>query len=331
MSLFSFFSAKKNNVETSVTETDLKRRQGILRSMSSGLKKTSSRINGGINELFSRSSIDQETLDDFEALLLSADIGVKTTDTVITSLKKRRFDNENPQIAVKKYISNVFESILSPCQKTLSVEENCPNIWVFCGVNGAGKTTTIGKIAHQLKEQKKKVMMVACDTFRAAAVEQLQIWAERSQAEFYQGDPGSDPASVAYSAVQKAQEIGIDVVLIDTAGRLQNKQDLMQQLSKMHRVLQKIDSHYPHQHILVLDATTGSNALSQMKLFNEAAPITGLIVTKLDGTAKGGMLVSLSEQYKKPLMGLGFGESIADLKPFDAKLYADTLVGLEEG
>ena len=257
-----------------------------------------------------------------------SDLGATTSSTVIENLAKNKFDKEITAEEIKSELSGVIEEILQNVAVPLKIEsEYKPQVILVCGVNGAGKTTTIGKLSSKWKKEGKSVMIAACDTFRAAAVEQLEVWANRSGCEIVKGKEASDPASVAYSAYQKAKDENYDILVIDTAGRLQNKKNLMEQLSKIVKVIKKIDDSAPHNSLIVLDATTGQNANSQVKIFGDMVDLNGIIVTKLDGTAKGGVVVSLARQFEIPIHAVGVGEGIDDLNTFEAKSFADSLVG----
>lgn len=252
------------------------------------------------------------------------DIGHKTSRLLIDKLASIKFESEVEHNIITQQLMSEIETILNPVVQPLILNKK-PHIIMVCGVNGNGKTTTIGKLAYKYKEKGKSVMLVACDTFRAAASEQLNIWAERSDCSIVTGEHGSDSASVAYRAVNQAIKDSVDVVLIDTAGRLQNNVNLMQELSKIHRTIKKLDDTAPHDVILVLDATTGQNAYSQLEAFSKMVGVTGLIVTKLDGTAKGGVVIGLAEAYKVKLHAIGIGESIEDLREFTGKEFAEAL------
>jgi fused signal recognition particle receptor len=292
------------------------------------LTKTSGYISSGISTIFKSKKLDYATLEELEDILLTSDIGVEASKEIIHNLKSKKFDREISDNEIKEFLSNELYQILLPCQKTLEIKENLkPQIIIFNGVNGVGKTTTIGKIAKQLTSLNKKVMIAACDTFRAAAASQLEVWAQRSNCLIIKADKeGGDPASVAYQALSEAKKLGIDVLLIDTAGRLQNKQNLMDELKKINQVLRKIDSSAPHENILVLDATTGQNTKNQLEIFDKMVNISGLIITKLDGSAKGGILIALAKKFTKPIYAIGIGEQIEDLQEFDAKEFAKNLV-----
>jgi fused signal recognition particle receptor len=258
-----------------------------------------------------------------------SDLGAATTNKIIADLKKSKFSKEISDKEIKTFLQDEIIQILQPCEESLKINSNLkPHVIIVNGVNGAGKTTTIGKISKNLTDSGKKVMIGACDTFRAGATNQLKIWADRSNCEITSAlKEGEDPASVAHRSLKKAIEGDFDVLLIDTAGRLQNKQNLMDELSKINNVLRKIEPSAPHNNILVLDATSGQNARNQLETFNKIVGISGIIITKLDGTAKGGILISLAEEFKKPIHAIGIGEKIEDLQEFNAKDFAKNLVG----
>jgi fused signal recognition particle receptor len=294
-----------------------------------GLSKTSSSFADGIKKIFSHARPDAVSLDEVEELLITMDLGVEFAAEVRNELARQKFTKGNQHAEIIAYLNDKISKLLEPLTTPIIIEHK-PQVILVCGVNGNGKTTTIGKLAKQWHSEGKKVMIAACDTFRAAAVEQLQVWAERSDSLFISGPPNADPASVAHNALLKAKEQQADVLLIDTAGRLQNKSNLMEELAKITRVLQKIEPHAPHNSIIVLDATTGQNALSQAEVFSKIININGLIVTKLDGSARAGIIVALAKNYKLPIHCIGIGEGIDDLRPFIAKEFASALlVGVE--
>jgi fused signal recognition particle receptor len=290
----------------------------------------SNKLSTAISQIFTHKKLDDETLDSLEETLILSDIGAEVSAEIIKNLKAKKFEKNIDEIEIKKFLSSEIEKILKPCEAKLQLNESLkPQVIIFNGVNGAGKTTTIGKIAANLKNQNKKVLIAACDTFRAAASEQLVVWAQRSNCEIIQAQKeGEDPAAVAYRAFDFAKKNNFDILLIDTAGRLQNKQNLMDELKKISSVLKKIDPSAPHENILILDSTTGQNARNQLEIFNQIVGITGIIVTKLDGSAKGGIIVALSQKYKKPIYAIGVGEKIEDLQEFDAEIFSKNLVGL---
>ena len=312
--------------------SDHSKEGGWLSRLTTGLSKSTNKITKGIGDVLTKSKLDQETLDNLEEVLVSADLGPKTASRIIEEFAKDRFGKEISEEEIRESLAENIESVLSPVASFLTIEKDQkgPFVILFCGVNGTGKTTTIGKYANYLRRsQRLKVMIAAGDTFRAAAVEQLAEWSKRSGAELYQKDLGADAASVAFEAYEKAEAEGYDVLMIDTAGRLQNKANLMEELTKIIRVLKKKDETLPHATLLVLDATTGQNAFSQLDTFKDSVNVSGLIVTKLDGSAKGGVLVGLADQYGINVHAIGVGEQIEDLQPFSAKDYARSLMGLE--
>lgn len=305
---------------------------GWFSRLSKGLGKSTNKITQGLSDIITKSKLDQDTLDALEDVLIEADLGPKTAARVIAEFSKDRFGKDISEEEIKAALAETMTKILEPVAKPLSIDkpENGPFVMLVCGVNGAGKTTTIGKMAKQFqKEYGKTVMIAAGDTFRAAAVEQLGEWAKRSGAAMFSRDIGADAASVAYEAYEKAKADGTDILMIDTAGRLQNKQNLMAELEKIVRVLKNKDETLPHATILVLDSTTGQNAYSQVEIFKDMVDVSGLIVTKLDGSAKGGVLIGLADQFGVPVHAIGVGEGIADLRPFTARDYANSLMGLE--
>ncbi|MCB1531488.1 MAG: signal recognition particle-docking protein FtsY [Alphaproteobacteria bacterium] len=304
---------------------------GWLSRLTRGLTKSSNKITKGITDLVTKKKLDQDTLDQLEEVLIEADLGPKTAAKIIDDFAKDRFEKEIDEKEIKTALAGLMSDILAPVAVPLNIEkrEDGPFVVLVCGVNGAGKTTTIGKYAYQLRAQGFSVMMAAGDTFRAAAVEQLEEWSKRAGAKFLSKDVGADAAAVAYESYQQAKEQGVDVLLLDTAGRLQNKKNLMEELEKIIRVLKKQNEDIPHATLLVLDATTGQNAFSQLETFKEMVNVTGLIVTKLDGSAKGGVLVGLADQFGMPVHAIGIGEGIEDMQPFRAQDYARSLVGIE--
>ncbi len=305
---------------------------GWFSRLTKGLGKSTNKITQGLSDIITKSKLDQDSLDALEDVLVAADLGPKTAALVIEEFSKDRFGKDISEDEIREALSDTMSHILEPVAQPLNIERpvDGPYVLLVCGVNGAGKTTTIGKFTQQLKKEKGySVMIAAADTFRAAAIEQLATWAKRSGAELFTKDVGADAASVAYEAYEKAKADGTDVLIIDTAGRLQNKANLMEELAKIIRVLKKKDEVIPHSTVLVLDSTTGQNAYSQVEIFKEMVNVTGLIVTKLDGSAKGGVLIGLADQYKLPVHAIGVGESIDDLRSFKAVDYARSLMGLD--
>jgi fused signal recognition particle receptor len=301
---------------------------GLFNKLKDALIKTSSKIGSGIDHLFIKKKLDDAALDELHDLLISTDTGVATASTIIDILRKRKFNKEVSSEEIKLELANIISDILKKQNYEFLINENKLNIILFCGVNGNGKTTTIGKMAAIYTAQGKKVAIAACDTFRAAATNQLGTWAERSGAEMFYGDDGADPASVAYMAVSKSLASGVSVLFIDTAGRLQNQKNLMEELSKIIRVIKKIDESAPHHTLLVIDGTTGQNAFAQTEQFKNIAAVSGLIITKLDGTAKAGGVVGIVDKFSLPVHFIGIGEGVGDLKEFNAEAFAQALVGL---
>lgn len=305
---------------------------GWFSRLTGGLSKSTNKITQGITDVLTKSKLDQETLDNLEDVLVTADLGPKTAARVIEEFSKDRFGKDISEDEIKEALAEVMGKMLEPVAVPLVIDKPAegPYVLLVCGVNGAGKTTTIGKFTKQIRqEQGKSVMIAAADTFRAAAIEQLGEWAKRSNAVMFSKDVGTDAASVAFEAYEKAKAENIDVLIIDTAGRLQNKKNLMEELEKIIRVLKKKHEAIPHATLLVLDSTTGQNAYSQVETFKEMVDVSGLIVTKLDGSAKGGVLIGLADQFGLPVHAIGVGEGIEDLRPFTARDYARSLVGLE--
>ncbi len=300
-----------------------------LKRLTEGLKKSSSAISDGITSIIFKRKLDAEVLEELEELLIQTDLGVHVSSKFIQDFANSRFNQEVSDKEIKEALVGVISPILANVAKELVIDRNHkPHVILVVGVNGSGKTTTIGKLAKHWTDQGLKVRLVAADTFRAAAVEQLQSWGSRANVPVELAPAQSDAAGLVYDAMETSIAAGDDVLVIDTAGRLQNKSNLMDELGKIRRVIQKLRPDAPHHCLLVLDATTGQNAHSQVKLFQEAAQIDGLIMTKLDGTAKGGVLVSLADKYKIPIYAIGVGESADDLNPFKADEFARKLVGL---
>jgi fused signal recognition particle receptor len=291
------------------------------------LKSSSSKISAAISQVFTHKKLDENTIDELEEILIASDMGAEVAIKISASLREKKFEKNISETEIKNFLTREISAILKPCQKTLELRDDSkPQVFIFNGVNGAGKTTTIAKIAQSLKNQNKKVLIAACDTFRAAASQQLEIWAKRVGCEIILPQKeGEDPASIAYRSFDFAHKNNFDVLLIDTAGRLQNKQNLMEELKKINTVLKKIDPSAPHENILILDATTGQNARSQLEIFNQIVGISGIIITKLDGSAKGGIVVSLAQNFNKPIYAIGVGEKLEDLQEFDAETFARNL------
>jgi fused signal recognition particle receptor len=301
----------------------------VLQKLSEGLRRSSSRLAEGLAGL-SKRKIDRAALDELEELLITSDMGTKVAARIAKAFSKDRFDREVSGDEIKAALADEIAAILKPREQVVDFADGPkPRIVLFVGVNGSGKTTTIGKIAAKLSAQGADIVLAAGDTFRAAAVEQLRVWAERANARFISKPQGADAAGLAYEAVELAKKEDRDLALIDTAGRLQNKTQLMDELAKVVRAIRKIDPTAPHDVILVLDATVGQNALGQVEAFRNTAGVTGLVMTKLDGTAKGGVLVAIAEQHSIPIHFVGVGEKAEDLHPFSADTFARALVGLD--
>jgi fused signal recognition particle receptor len=300
---------------------------GFLERLTAGLSRK-----GGLSEsllgVFTKKKLDAATVADLEDALIRADMGAGQAKKLATAVAKGRYDAEISDNEVRQILAGEIAAILAPLQKPLVLNDSKkPFVILVAGVNGSGKTTTIGKMAKRLSENGAKVTLAAGDTFRAAAIEQLRVWADRSQSEFVFTKAGGDAAGLAYEALERARANGSDILLIDTAGRLQNKTGLMAELEKIARVIKKLDASAPHAVLLVLDATTGQNALSQVEAFTAAVPLTGLVMTKLDGTAKGGILVALAGRFALPVHYIGVGEGVDDLQAFDAAAFAQALTG----
>ena len=311
-------------------ETDTLAEGGFLKRITRGLSKSTSRMSEQVSAVFNKRKLDDEALQDLEDILITSDFGVGPAAKVSALLAEDKFDKQVTDMEIKIALADVISDILTPLEKPIVLTSAKPQIMLFVGVNGSGKTTTLGKIAKRYHDQGKKVLIAAGDTFRAAAVEQLTVWSERSGAEIVSGKLGSDAAGLVYDAIEKAKADDVDVLMIDTAGRLQNRTELMDELAKVVRVIKKQDPSAPHHSILVLDATVGQNALMQTEAFKETAGVTGLIMTKLDGTAKGGVLVALSDKYKLPIHAIGIGERIEDLENFSAPVFAAALSGVAD-
>jgi len=306
------------------------KRGSWLSRLKAGLNLTSASLGNGISSVFARGRLDDKALEELEELLILGDLGAATAADLTETIAKERFGRDVSEVEVRTALANEIAVILEPVAKPLLIERSAkPHVVLVAGVNGTGKTTTVGKLASQFRADDLTVMLAAADTFRAAAVDQLKIWGERSGSPVVVRDgAGGDPASLAYDALVRARAEDIDVLLIDTAGRLQNKANLMAELQKIDRVVKKLDERAPHTRLLVLDATTGQNAHSQVEIFRESVDIDGLIVTKLDGTAKGGVLVALAQRFGLPVFALGVGEAVEDLRPFEAQEFARALMNL---
>jgi fused signal recognition particle receptor len=301
--------------------------EGWWERLSGGLKRTSSSLGSSITALVTNRPLDPETLDALEDELVRADLGEDLAARIVDALRAGRYAQGISPDEVKAVLAGEIEKTLTPVAKPLEVTAR-PFVILVAGVNGSGKTTTIGKLAARFRAEGKTVMLVAGDTFRAAAIDQLKIWGDRTGARVIAREPGSDAAGLAFDAITTAKSEGVDVVLVDTAGRLQNRAELMNELEKIVRVMRKVEATAPHAVLLVLDATVGQNALSQVEIFGKIAGVTGLVMTKLDGTARGGILVAIAEKFGLPVYFIGVGESVDDLAPFTAHGFARAVVGL---
>lgn len=313
-------------VAVSLTDGEPAQKKGWLSRLTAGLAKTSSRLTDGITSIFTKRKLDGETLEDLEDLLIGADLGVETSSRIIETISKSRFEKGIGPEDVRRILAAEVGRVLKPVAQPLIVDASRrPHVILVVGVNGSGKTTTIGKLAAQLRREGKSVLLAAGDTFRAAAIDQLKVWGERTGCAVLAREVGSDSSGLAYDALKQAIEAKADVLIVDTAGRLQNKQVLMEELEKVIRVMRKLDPSAPHDCVLVLDATTGQNALNQVEVFRQRAGVSGLVMTKLDGTAKGGILVAIAARFALPVHAIGVGEGIDDLSPFDPDEFAQTI------
>ena len=306
-----------------------------FKKLKTGLSKSASKVENAFASVTGKKTIDQELVNEKVDELILADLGVEVASRIANKIKQQKFElNEKKEITkidVAETLASEIEKILIPCESNIFDKfKSKPHVILLAGVNGSGKTTTAGKIAEKFRFDNKTVVLAAADTFRAAAVAQLETWGDRTGAKVVSGSDGGDSAAVAYKALEKAKNENIDIVIIDTAGRLQNKKDLMEELTKTCRVISKLDPDAPHQKIVVLDGTVGQNAHSQLKIFNDAIGLTGMIITKLDGSAKGGVVVSLAEKFKIPIHAVGVGEGLNDLQDFKANSFSRALAGLDE-
>lgn len=337
--MFDFLKRKKTTTDTSeptseippsspIEPTHPDKPAGFFSRLKQGLAKTRANFTSGIANLFlGKKEINTDLLNDIEMVLLTADVGVETTEQLIKNLTQRlaRKELSDAQTAFQ-YLQEDMKQILRPCAIPLTIPSTIkPYVILVVGINGSGKTTTIGKLAHHYKQDKKNILLAAGDTFRAAAIEQLQIWGKRNDIPVVAQQPGADTAAVIYDAMEAAKARGVDVLIADTAGRLHTQSNLMAELQKVKRVLTKIDPQAPHETLIVLDATLGQNALNQVKQFNEAMGVTGIVLTKLDGTAKGGIIFAIAQQTKIPIRFIGIGEGMNDLRPFQADEFVDAL------
>ncbi len=314
-----------------VTETAPEAKKNWFSRLTHGLSKSSDKLTDGVSSIFNKRRLNDETLEELHDLLITADLGVAAAERITDALAQDKFDKEISDEEIYAALAGEVAETLAPLEKPLTIDrEKKPHIILMIGVNGAGKTTTIGKLAQKYKDDGLNVMLAAGDTFRAAAIEQLGVWGARTGAPVIARDVGADAAGVAFDAVKEAQSGGKDVLIIDTAGRLQNKTVLMEELAKVVRVIKKLDETAPHDVVLVLDATVGQNAVSQAQAFSEIAGVTGIVMTKLDGTARGGVLVAIADKFALPIHYVGVGESVDDLQPFNAEGFARALAGISE-
>ncbi|MCW2249454.1 fused signal recognition particle receptor [Azospirillum fermentarium] len=305
------------------------KKKGWLARLKDGLSKSSSKLTEGITGIFTKRKLDDEALEELEELLITADLGPATAAKMTAELARTRFGKEVSPDEVKRTLADSVARIVAPVAQPLVIDAGLkPHVILLVGVNGTGKTTTIGKLARQFRDEGKSVMLAAGDTFRAAAVSQLQIWGERTGCPVVAKETGADAAGLAFEALERARREQVDVLLIDTAGRLQNKAGLMAELEKIVRVIKKVDPDAPHTTLLTLDATTGQNAHNQVEVFRDMVNVSGLILTKLDGSARGGVLVALAERFKLPVHAIGVGEGVYDLRPFDAESFSKSLMGI---
>jgi len=308
-----------------------------LSRLRSGMSRTSTRLSGDIGAIFTARRIDADTLAELEDVLIMADLGVTTAAKLAAEIGARKFPGDADEYAVREALAEDIAQLMEPVARPLSdltptdltATRNGPRVILVAGVNGTGKTTTIGKLAARFKEDGRTVMLAAADTFRAAAIDQLKLWGERVGVPVIAQEQDSDPAAVAFDAMEQARDAGADLLLIDTAGRLHNKADLMAELEKIIRVIKKVDPDAPHDVLLVLDATTGQNAHAQVETFSELVNVSGLVVTKLDGSARGGVIVGLADKFELPIYAIGVGEGVDDLRPFEAMAFARNLLGLD--
>jgi fused signal recognition particle receptor len=309
---------------------EARQRRGWFSRLKEGLSKSSKSITGSITSIFTKRKLDKETLQDLEDVLLQADLGLPMAERIVRAVSEGRYDKEIDPEEVKRILASEVAKVLKPVEVPFNFGTEKPYIILVVGVNGAGKTTTIGKLGAIATREGFKVMFAACDTFRAAAIEQLTVWGQRIGAKTMARPTGADASGLAFDAIKEAKADGTDIVFIDTAGRLQNKAYLMDELDKIVRVIKKQDETAPHAVLLVLDATTGQNAMAQADIFTKVAGVTGIIMTKLDGTARGGILVAIAERFKLPVHAIGVGETVDDLQPFEAEGFARAIAGLED-
>ena len=318
-------------VEIAAPEPEQFAKKSWFQRLTTGLKRSSDQLTDNIGAIFTKKKLDNDTLEQLEDVLIQADLGIDTATMITEKLAQDRFDKEISVDEIRAVLREEVSLVLAPVAQPLVFDAGKkPHIVLMVGVNGSGKTTTIGKLAAKLTAEGKNVVLAAGDTFRAAAVEQLQVWGERSNAQVITRPTGADASGLAFDAVTQAKEQGADVLIIDTAGRLQNRDELMAELEKIIRVIKKVDPTAPHSTLLTLDATTGQNALNQVEIFGKRAGVSGLVMTKLDGTARGGILVAIAKKYQVPVHFIGVGENIEDLEPFEANDFADAIAGTNE-
>ena len=306
-------------------------KQSWLQRLRSGLSRSSTAIARGVADIFTKRKLDAASLDDLEDVLIQADLGLGAAARIREAIARGRYESGISPEEVKRILAAEIERSLAPVARPLEIDAGKrPFVILVVGVNGSGKTTTIGKLAARFRAEGKTVLLAAGDTFRAAAIEQLRIWARRTFSVLVEREQGADAAGLAFDAIAKARELSVDVVLMDTAGRLQNRAELMSELEKIIRVIRKVDASAPHAVLLVLDATVGQNALAQVEIFGRTAGVTGLVMTKLDGTARGGILVAIADKFALPMHFIGVGEGVDDLEPFAARDFAEAIVGLEQ-
>jgi fused signal recognition particle receptor len=303
--------------------------QGWFARLATGLRRSSDNLTTSITSVFTKRKLDAATLDELEDVLIQADLGIETATAITETLRRDRFERDVSGEDVRNVLASEVESVLGPVARPLAVEAKAPFVILMIGVNGSGKTTTIGKLAQKFAREGKSVMLAAGDTFRAAAIEQLQVWGQRTGAPVISRPTGADASGLAFDAVTQAKAEGRDILIIDTAGRLQNRDELMNELEKVIRVIKKVEPSAPHATLLTLDATTGQNALKQVEIFGQRAGVTGLVMTKLDGTARGGILVAIARKFGLPVHFIGVGEGVEDLEPFEARDFARAIAGFD--
>ncbi len=305
-------------------------KQGWLQRLTTGLKRSSDQLTGSITAVFTKRRLDDATLEELEDVLIQADLGLETATAITETLRRDRFDRDVTGEEVRGVLASEVEAVLAPVAEPLRIDPaRRPFVILMIGVNGSGKTTTIGKLAQKFSAEGKSVMLAAGDTFRAAAIEQLQVWGQRTNSPVVSRPAGSDASGLAFDAVTQARAEGRDILIVDTAGRLQNRDELMNELEKVIRVIKKVDPTAPHATLLTLDATTGQNAMKQVEIFGQRAGVTGLVMTKLDGTARGGILVAIARKFGLPVHFIGVGEGVNDLQPFRADEFARAIAGME--